>query len=85
MARGPRLDAPGSLPHVIVRGIERKETFRDDRDREGFLGRLGEIVQEEKASCFDKKTRRTNLQQITPADGLQPPLIYSLAPRYARR
>ncbi len=52
MARGPRLDAPGSLHHVMVRGIERKEIFRDDRDREDFLGRLGEIVQEEKASCF---------------------------------
>ena len=52
MARGPRLDAPGSLHHVIVRGIERTEIFRDDRDREDFLGRLGEIVQEEKASCF---------------------------------
>ena len=52
MARGPRLDAPGSLHHVIVRGIERKEIFRDDRDREDFLRRLGEIVQGEKASCF---------------------------------
>jgi len=52
MARGPRLDAPGSLHHVIVRGIERKEIFRDDRGREDFLERLGEIVREEKASCF---------------------------------
>jgi len=52
MARGPRLDAPGSLHHVIVRGIERKEIFRNDRDREDFLGRLGEIIREEKASCF---------------------------------
>ena len=52
MARGPRLDAPGSLHHVIVRGIERKEIFRDDRDREDFLERLGEIIRKEKASCF---------------------------------
>ncbi len=52
MARGPRLDAPGSLHHVIIRGIERKEIFRDDQDREDFLTRLGEIVQQGEADCL---------------------------------
>ncbi|MEW5766936.1 MAG: hypothetical protein AB1797_04825 [bacterium] len=28
MLRKPRLDAPGALHHVIVRGIERGEIFR---------------------------------------------------------
>jgi len=41
MPRGPRLDAPGVLHHVMVRGIERRALFRDDRDRDDFLRRLG--------------------------------------------
>ena len=52
MPRGPRLDAPGTMHHVIVRGIERGEIFRDERDREDFLARLGHIVEEGQATCF---------------------------------
>jgi len=52
MPRGPRLDAPGTLHHVMVRGIERRRIFESDRDREDFLDRLGRIVQEGQASCF---------------------------------
>jgi len=52
MARGPRLDAPGSLHHVIVRGINRRKIFEDDKDRENFLARLGQVVKEEQATCF---------------------------------
>jgi len=44
MPRQPRLDVPGLLHHVIARGIERREIFRDDRDREVFVGKLGELV-----------------------------------------
>ena len=44
MPRGPRLDAPGVLHHVMVRGLERRAIFRDDRDRAEFLGRLGGLV-----------------------------------------
>jgi hypothetical protein len=43
MPRGPRLDAPGTLHHIIVRGIERRRIFESDRDREGFLDRRGEV------------------------------------------
>jgi len=52
MPRGPRLDAPGTLHHVMVRGIERRQIFENDRDREDFLGRLGKVVQEGEVSCF---------------------------------
>ena len=52
MPRGPRLDAPGTLHHVMVRGIERRRIFETDRDREDFLDRLGKIVQQGQASCF---------------------------------
>jgi REP element-mobilizing transposase RayT len=52
MPRGPRIDAPGAIHHVIVRGVERCDIFRDDRDRERFLDRLGELIVESKARCF---------------------------------
>ena len=40
MPRGPRLDSPGALHHVIARGIERTPIFVDDTDREDFLARV---------------------------------------------
>lgn len=52
MPRGPRLDAPGTLHHVIVRGIEKRKIFKNDRDREDFLARLGQVVKGGEASCF---------------------------------
>ncbi len=45
MPRGPRLDAPESLHHVMVRGLERRVLFRDDRDRADLLARLAAVVQ----------------------------------------
>ena len=44
MPRQARLDAPGTLHHVMIRGIERANIFRDDKDREHFLSRVGEIA-----------------------------------------
>ena len=44
MPRQARLDAPGTLHHVMIRGIERANIFQDDKDREHFLSRVGEIV-----------------------------------------
>ena len=40
MLRSARLDAPGVLHHVIMRGIERKKIFRDSTDQDDFLSRL---------------------------------------------
>jgi N12 class adenine-specific DNA methylase len=44
MPHGPRLDAPGALHHVMVRGIERRRIFRADRDRRLCLDRLAALV-----------------------------------------
>jgi putative transposase len=44
MPRQPRLDAPGVLHHVMVRGLERRAIFRDDVDRQDFCARLGTLV-----------------------------------------
>ena len=38
MPRHARLDAPDTLHHVMVRGIERTALFRDDRDRMHLMG-----------------------------------------------
>jgi REP element-mobilizing transposase RayT len=40
MARRLRVEFAGALYHVIVRGNERRDVFRDDSDREGYLRRL---------------------------------------------
>ena len=41
MPRQARLDAPGTLHHVMIRGIEGTIIFREDLDREQFLPRMG--------------------------------------------
>ena len=46
MPRGARLDAPGTLHHVIVRGIERRRIVNDDQDRDNFVLRLGKLAKE---------------------------------------
>jgi REP element-mobilizing transposase RayT len=40
MARPLRLEFPGAVYHVIVRGNERRAIFREDEDRERYLERL---------------------------------------------
>ena len=45
MPRQPRLDAPGILHHVMVRGIERRPIVRDDADRADFVGRVAALVE----------------------------------------
>jgi REP element-mobilizing transposase RayT len=52
MPRKARIDAPGALHHIIVRGIERRKIFLDDSDRDNFVERLGNIVSETKTPCF---------------------------------
>jgi hypothetical protein len=44
MPRQVRLDARGTLHHVIIRGIERKEIVKADHDSQNFVYRLGTIA-----------------------------------------
>jgi putative transposase len=44
MPRLARLDAPGVLHHVIIRGIERRNIFEDNEGRDNLLKRLGELL-----------------------------------------
>ncbi len=52
MPRKARIDAPGALHHVICRGIERREIFKDDIDRNDFLDRLSNLLSETETPCF---------------------------------
>ena len=44
MPRQARLDAPDTLHHVMVRGLERRRLFRDDTDRRDFVARVGALA-----------------------------------------
>ncbi len=52
MPRAARIDAPGLLHHVMGRGIEKRKIFRNDRDRNFFLKRLGEQIITTKSICY---------------------------------
>ena len=52
MPRKARIDAPGALHHIIIRGIERKAIFKDNADRINFLERLGRIIPETETVCY---------------------------------
>ena len=46
MPRQPRLDAPDTLHHVMVRSLERRAIFRDDVDRTDFVACLAAVVEQ---------------------------------------
>jgi putative transposase len=52
MPRSSRLDAPGVLHHIMIRGIERRKIFMDDTDRDDFLARLKKLLPATGTSCF---------------------------------
>ena len=52
MSRQARLDIPGLLQHVVVRGIEREKIFIDDVDRKRFVERLSDLLMETDTDCF---------------------------------
>jgi REP element-mobilizing transposase RayT len=45
MLRQARLDAPNTLHHVMVRGLERRVIFTDDVDRADFVARLAVLAE----------------------------------------
>jgi len=45
MPRHARLDAPGTLHHVMGRGIERTKIFQTDTDRNDFVTRLAALCE----------------------------------------
>ena len=52
MPRKARIDAPGALHHIIIRGIERKAIFKDSADRQNFFERSDQIISETETGCY---------------------------------
>ena len=52
MPRKARIDAPGALHHIVIRGIERKPIFKDSTDYHIFLERLGNILARSIICCL---------------------------------
>ncbi len=52
MPRTARLDLPDLLQHVIVRGVERCDIFRDDQDRKRFLNCFSKLLVQTGTECL---------------------------------
>jgi hypothetical protein len=52
MLRRARIDIPGVLHHIIIRGIEGKVAFKDDANREDFIERLPSLLTETIKPCY---------------------------------
>lgn len=52
MPRLARLDIAGLLQHVIVRGIEQRDIFNDDHDRQLFVDRFSSLLSETSVRCY---------------------------------
>jgi len=52
MLRRARLDTPGTLHHVMVRGIERRRIVDDVADRKNFIQRMGELSADTKTPIY---------------------------------
>jgi REP element-mobilizing transposase RayT len=52
MPRRARIDAPGALHHIMVRGMERRDIYLEDEDRLDFMKRLSGLLTETRTECF---------------------------------
>ena len=52
MPRQARIDYPGALHHVIVRGIEGKYIFKEDYDKEELYSRLKDILEKSNLQIY---------------------------------
>ena len=52
MPRKARIDTPGALHHIIIRGIEKRKIFKDDKDLYQFIERLGAILTESETPIY---------------------------------
>jgi len=78
MPRRARLDIAGTLHHIILRGIEKRQIFDDNLDRETFVNRMGQLVLETKTKVYawSLLTNHAHLLMRSGPEGL---------PQYMRR
>jgi putative transposase len=78
MPRQARLDSAGTLHHIILRGIEKRQIFDDNLDRETFVNRMGQLALETgtKIYAWSLMTNHAHLLMRSGPEGL---------PQYMRR
>ena len=64
MPRQARLDSPGTLHHVIVRGRERKNIVEDKYDRKNMISRFADLAEETKTSVYAWALMSNHMQDI---------------------
>lgn len=52
MPRNKRIEIPGIIHHVIVRGLERRKIFIDNKDYETFIDRLRKSLSSTSCLCY---------------------------------
>ena len=52
MPRQARLDTSGTLHHVIIRGIEKRQIVDDYKDRKRFVDRMGSLTLETDTAIY---------------------------------
>ena len=72
MPRQARLDTPGTLHHVIIRGIERRKIADDRKDRDRFVLRMGQLAVETGTTIYawSLLTNHAHILLRSGADGL---------------
>jgi putative transposase len=90
MPRKSRIDAPGAIHHVIIRGIERSPLFRESKDYEDFISRLALLLTETATSCYAWVLMRNHVHLLlrsgrTPLSLLMRRLLTGYAQYFNRR
>lgn len=86
MPRPPRIDLPGVPQHLVVRGNNRGDLFRDDNDRTVFLRYLSHAAQttDSHIHAFALMTNHVHLLATGNAPGRLSRLIQSVGRRYCQ-
>jgi putative transposase len=85
MARLPRLTAPGHVHHLILRGNDGQDIFRDDEDRQRLQQLLREHAGEFAIAVHAYVLMDNHLQLLaTPADDRLPAWMQAVGRRYVR-
>ena len=90
MPRQARIDAPGALHHIIIRGIEQRAIFKDRIDRANFIKRLGTVISETATPCYAWVLMHNHVHLLlktglTPVATLMRRLLTGYAQQFNRR
>ncbi len=90
MPRTGRLHIPGGCYHVMGRGLERRRIFNQADDKNDFLERLGNIVEQSDGQCLAWAIMSNHYHLLIrvgaqPLSKLMSPLLGGYASSYNRR